>query len=258
MKKTVTYPPEPQLRIEWIGTGAGLNPLLGNTAFLVKGDASRTLLVDCGCTVPVELLKRGQLESVTDIIITHTHSDHIGGLEALALMNYFVWRRRGDDRPCLHLATKLFARSLWEHSLRGGLEAMQNDLNEPFCATLDSFFKIVVGRVVSIPGLPAITFVPTLHAISMENYGLYFDNGIYYSGDTVEAPPSEPRIIFQDCQFRETPDAVHISYQRLKKDLSPETKAKTHLVHLSGGWKEINPIADGFAGILMPGDRFEV
>ena len=52
--------------IEWIGTGSGLNPVLGNTSFMVRG-TDRTLLVDCGSTVPLELMKSGQIGDVTDI-----------------------------------------------------------------------------------------------------------------------------------------------------------------------------------------------
>lgn len=63
--------------IEWIGTGAGLNPVLGNTSFMIKG-RERTLLVDCGGTVPLELMKSGELAKITDVVITHLHADHIG------------------------------------------------------------------------------------------------------------------------------------------------------------------------------------
>src|SRR3989344_3477104 len=83
--------------IEWIGTGSGLNPVLGNTSFLVGG-GERTLLVDCGCTVPLELIKSNKLKQVTDVIITHAHADHIGGLEVFAFMNYFAYRNREDDK----------------------------------------------------------------------------------------------------------------------------------------------------------------
>ena len=65
-------------------------------------------------------------------------------------------------------------------------------------------------------------------------------------------------MIFQDCQFYETKSDVHISYDRLKRELSPEVRAKTYLVHLSYGWKEKNPKADGFAGIVNPKHKFDM
>jgi phosphoribosyl 1,2-cyclic phosphodiesterase len=241
--------------IEWIGTGSGLNPVLGNTAFLVKG-GDRTLLVDCGCTVPLELIKSQQLKDVTDVVLTHTHADHIGGIEGFAFMNYFGFRNRGDKRPNLYVATDEFAQRLWENSLKGGLGVIQSDDNQPQNATLDTYFKIQIGKQINIPGLPDATLFPTLHVQNLENYGLNFLNGVFYSGDTVELPPIDPALIFQDCQFYESPSDVHISYDKLKRDLAPAVKAKTYLVHLGGGYGQKGPIADGFAGFVMPKQRF--
>jgi len=242
--------------IEWIGTGSGLNPSLGNTAFLVKS-SDRTLLVDCGTTVTLELVKSGQIKEVTDVALTHLHADHIGGLEGLSFMNYFALKRRDDKRPNLYLATDEFAQKLWENSLRGGMEKIQSDENDPLDATLETYFKINVGKEIKIPGLPTATLFPTLHVQNMENYGVRFENGIFYSGDTVELPPSDPKLIFQDCQFYETMSDVHISYDKLKKELGLETRAKIHLVHLGGGWDKKDAPADGFAGFVKPRDKFE-
>ena len=72
-------------------------------------------------------------------------------------------------------------------------------------------------------------------------------------------PPSDQKIIFQDCQFFESGQGdVHISYDKLKKELSPEVKAKTYLVHLGGGYDKRDPKADGFAGFVMPKDKFDI
>ena len=243
--------------IEWIGTGSGLNTLLGNTSFLVKGSA-RTLLVDCGYTVTLELIKQGKLKDVTDVVLTHAHADHVGGLESFAFMNYFGYRKRDDERPTIHLASNEFAHTLWEYSLRGGLEKIQLDDNTPARASLETYFKLSIGKEVKVPSIPTANLFSTHHVQNMESYGIRFANGIFYSGDTLELPPADPTLIFQDCQFYETPSDVHISYEKLKRELPPQVRAKTHLVHLGSGWDKKDPKADGFAGFVKPGDRFEL
>ncbi|MDD5331359.1 MAG: MBL fold metallo-hydrolase [Candidatus Nanoarchaeia archaeon] len=243
--------------LEWIGTGSGLNFTLGNTSFLIKG-GERILLVDCGYTVPLELMKSGQLKDITDVILTHTHADHIGGIEGFAYMNYFAFKKREDQRPNLYIATEKFAQRLWNNSLKGGLEKIQDEENIPQNVTLDTYFKIHIGKQIDILGLPTATLFPASHVQGMENYGVSFDNGVWYSGDSLDLPKNNSKLIFQDCQFYETIADVHVSYNRLKQELSPDVKAKTYLVHLGGGWEQKNPKADGFAGFVMPKQRFDL
>ena len=243
--------------IKWIGTGSGLNSALGNTSFLASC-TQRALLVDCGFTVPSELTRINKLRYVTDIVITHAHADHIGGLESLGFTNYFVFGKKGNMRPNLYLGTDEFAHKLWENSLKGGMEKIQNESNQPMNVTLDTYFKIHTGKEIKIPGLPVARLFETPHVPGLENYGLEFDNGIFYSGDTLDLPKKDSRLIFQDCQFQELTINAHITYDKLKRDLPPEVKSKTLLVHLGKNWNEKNPIADGFAGFVMPGDAFEL
>jgi glyoxylase-like metal-dependent hydrolase (beta-lactamase superfamily II) len=245
-----------QSYIEWIGTGSGLNPILGHTSFVVRGNSDRALLVDCGGTVPIELLRQGKLMEITDVLITHPHGDHMHGLEGLGFANYFMFRRRNENRPNLYLATDTLAHDLWENGLKVSMRYAQTDEGLPMDATLETYFKVNTGNQIKIPGLPEVDFFPTHHVHKMESYGIRMGEQIWYSGDTLDLPVTPARLIFQDCQFYETKSDVHVSYDKLKRELSDEVRARVHLVHLGGGWDKKDAKADGFAGFVKPGDRF--
>lgn len=248
-----------QTSFTWIGTGSAFNPFLGHTSFLVTSGGPRTLLVDCGATVPLKLIEQERIGCVTDVLITHTHADHIGGLEGLAFFCHYVLNRRGAQRPVLHLASDEIAQELWTHGLQAGMGKSHDEERTPQETTLETFFQVRIGRRFQAEGLPAVDFLATQHVAGMENYGLQFGNGVFYSGDSVELPPHHPRLIFQDCQMiRNGPADVHISYEELLKSLPETVRRKTYLTHLNVTHAARDPLQDGFGGYVMPGQTFLV
>jgi ribonuclease BN (tRNA processing enzyme) len=81
-------------RLTFVGTGEAFDPELPNTSLLYRGD--RTLLFDCGYSVPHALWRITQDPSLLDAVyVTHLHADHSFGLPALLL-----WMREaGRTRP---------------------------------------------------------------------------------------------------------------------------------------------------------------
>jgi len=249
------------LYLECLGSGTGLNPELGNTSFIVSTPESEArLLLDCGFTVTPKLVTQGRLKEITDILISHPHSDHIGGLELMGFMSYFVFKAQNPNYklPRLHLASDKFNENLWKHCLKGTMEKIQDLENVARDSTLDMFFDVKTEQEVKIDGLPKITFKPTIHVQNMEAYSFVFDNGIYYSADTVEVPPDGHELIMQDVGFAKYKSQVHISLEELEKELNESVKKKTYLMHLGGGREKHDIKAKGFADFILPGDVIEM
>lgn len=245
--------------LHWLGNGSGLNLALNNTSFYLHAAGPRLALVDCGYTVPARLSALNLIDRVTDIIITHLHADHVGGLETFGSLVYYALRRRGHQLPLLHLPTTEMAHELWENCLRAGMCYGSDDDDNPFDTTLETFFRVSIGTTVRIDGLPTATFIPARHVPRMPNYSLSFDNGVFYSGDSRDMPPLDAKLIFQDVHFQpHFPAEVHVSYHTLREKMPPDVRKKTWLVHLGNGYEKFSPEKDGFAGFVKQDQEFTI
>ena len=105
------------MKIEFLGVGSGLSPELGNNnALLTSENSNKTLLIDCGFSTPPVLTQRERgLQSITDILITHLHSDHVGGLELMGFTFFYVYKNFPNFEPItLHLPSKEMENDIWE------------------------------------------------------------------------------------------------------------------------------------------------
>lgn len=250
----------PSHTLHWVGTGNAFNFDRGNTSFTVSGGGRRVLLVDCGGTVPLRLLKTDRLAPVTDVVLTHLHADHVGGLESLIFFNFFALGRQFENKLRLHVATDEFAHRLWEHTLKGGMQVnVDNDLN-PIECTLEYYCQVHVHKEFRADSLPKITLFPTEHVSDLENYGVMIGDSVRYSGDTIESPTGLDAVDlhFQDADFRHPRvPGIHLPYETLCEAIpDPADRKKIYLVHTGGNADSELVAKDGFAGIVEPGQEF--
>ena len=79
----------------FLGRGAAFNPEEGNnSAYFIENN--QLFLIDCGESIFKSLMENNVLENIETInlMITHTHSDHIGSLGTLISKLFYTYNRK--------------------------------------------------------------------------------------------------------------------------------------------------------------------
>ena len=254
-----------QLWIYFLGCGSAFSKKQNQTNYLiVKG--TDHVLVDCGTTCSRALIDAGlSILDIDNVIVSHSHADHVGGLEELMLMNRYVARKK----PRIYIPAS-YQRMLWNQSLRGGAE--NNERHDGSGLAFDDYWEVTRPKTVydrtrdaqeiTIGEITIRTF-RTRHypeqATDWRNaaysIGLVVDERVVISGDTQFDPDMlhevEPHggaeTIFFDAQF--FTGGIHASLEELKS-LPDNKRSITYLVHYGDNYesKTEEVQASGFAG----------
>jgi ribonuclease BN (tRNA processing enzyme) len=225
------------------------------------------LLIDCGNTCSRALLALGiPITQIRNFLITHSHADHIGGLEEVILMNRYVTR----EKPTI-VISETYQHILWDMSLRGG--AAYNEEKGGDILTFSDFWHII--RPEFLPKFPRntqeanigelnIKIMRTKHIpdtsdtweTSFWSCGVIINDKILFTSDTrydfklVDYFESKYNFeaIFHDCQF--FTGGVHASLEELKQ-FPPAIKKKMYLSHYGDNWEQFEDKVQeyGFAGL---------
>ena len=257
-----------ELSIFFVGTGSAFSKINYQTNFLIiKGEEH--ILVDCGslCPFALETNYNTRISEINSILPTHPHADHIGGLEELALIGYYVKR----SKPTM-IITDEFKKKLWNESLRGGIQFSENGkmvFDDYFIQAKPNLIQSKPFQMFEIDlGTVNIKLFRTRHVTTLQNslrnsqisYGLIVDDRILFSGDTQFNPEQlnyllanyKIETIFHDCDFTGFSGGVHATYKQLIT-LPAEIKKITYLCHYNSSAEKVSPPEDGFAGFTKPG-----
>jgi ribonuclease BN (tRNA processing enzyme) len=253
------------MKIRFIGVGSQASDRdQYHSNMVVTSHTGKRMLIDCGGDARFALAECGIRAADLDAVyVSHLHSDHVGGLEWLALSTYFA----KESRRLALYAEKVLLGRLWSNSLRGGLGCIREKRMQ-----LADYFDCRPLAVATPFYWEEIRFemVKMLHIAgeqcSLHSYGLLMGTGtadgpsIFISTDAVFQPELLNRIspkadlIFHDCETAAFKTDVHAHYDQLCTLPAPVRK-KMWLYHYQAN-PGYTPREDGFQGFVVKGQEF--
>lgn len=260
------------LSIFFLGTGTSFSKKYLQTNLLViKGEEH--LLIDCGniCPFVFDRIYHTDISNVKNILLTHPHSDHIGGIEEVAFKARYITKQKVNI-----IINDEFKEKLWNESLCGGLQYSEFGKQtfedyftqiKPISAIKKPFeiFQTNIGSIdVKLFRTRHVTTKTDSYKESQYSQGVILDNRILYPCDSQFNPdqlaflcetfPIE--VIFHDCDLSGYSAGVHATYDQLKT-LPKALKSKMYLCHYSDSAGDYNPKQDGFAGFAKAATYYE-
>lgn len=253
------------MKLLFLGSASGISmdPKNFQSNMILFTDNGKKLLIDCGTDIRFSLTKAQYLpQDIDAVYVSHSHADHIGGLEWFAFRRKFIGHQ---TKPKLIIHEQLAPR-LWNNSLSGGLETLAEKK-----ATLHDYFKVAALKEEEDYEWEGVilNLVKTIHIYSnkelMPSYGLTISHqgkNFFISTDTTFTPElfkqyyNKANLIFHDCETQKNHSCVHTHFDQLNS-LASSIKAKMWLYHYNDG-ELPDAKAQGFLGFVRCGQVIEL
>ncbi len=218
------------MELKFIGRGAAFNPKEGNTsAYFI--DNNCLFLIDCGESIFYSLMKNNFLDSFSDIyvMITHTHSDHIGSIGSLVMYSYYNLGRPLNiilPENAKHLSNIM--NILYGFGCK---DEMFKIVNEDY---FDDQFKL----------FRTIRYMETDHCDELKCYSILItteDGIVFYSGDTRDSSNLKNLFesgsmidkIYMDTTTADYPGNFHLNIYKLADVVPIEYQKRIYCMHVN-------------------------
>ncbi len=179
-----------KFNMRFLGTGNAWSkpPHNYNNNVLVTSNQHKWL-IDFGLLGPLALHDMGiPIADIDGIFVTHTHGDHVYGLEELAFKNYFIHHHRAKLwAPCMLFSehSKLDGEDLWHNCLRASLETTLDPTGCKRLSLSDYFDVTLLSENASYDFFGVeIEIFAVKHVPHKPCYGLILNGEVAYTSDT--------------------------------------------------------------------------
>jgi len=214
-----------KLALHFLGVGSAQAVELGSSGAVLERDGEPLLLIDCGPETLTRYLEEYS-RAPRAVYVTHTHMDHVAGLERLFYRAYFDAALKGNVYLYTHAA-------LMPH-LQSRVGDYPEALAEGGANFWDAFHLVPCSRGFWHEGLWFDVF-PTRHHAPQTSFGVALRGAFAWTGDTRPIPEmlaahaAAPALIAHDCGLHANPS--HTGVEDLPREYTKEQCARMLLYH---------------------------
>lgn len=236
------------LTLHFLGVGSAQAVGLGSSGAVLERGGEPLLLIDCGPETLARYLEQYGA-APRAIYVTHTHMDHVAGLERLFYRAYFDAGLKGNVRLYAHAA-------LVPH-LQGRIADYPNVVAEGGANFWDAFRLVPCSRGFWHDGLWFDVF-PTRHHAPMTSFGIALRGAFAWTGDTRPIPEQLAQhagtreIVAHDCALAGNPS--HTGVDDLDREYPADLRRRLVVYHY-GSVADGETIAARGYRIAHRGDR---
>lgn len=234
--------------LHFLGVGAAHAVELGSSSVVLEREGEPVLLIDCGPdTLDRYVAAYGGLPPA--LFITHTHMDHVAGMERLFFKLWFDPSLRGRTRVFLHAGLMTW--------LQMRVADYPGTLAEGGVNFWEAFHLVPCSRGFWLDGLWFDIFA-TRHHLPGTSYGLALDGSFVFTGDTRPMPEVLARyntgheVIAHDCSLVGNPS--HTGIGDIEREYPDTLRSRLLLYHYGSSADGAALAALGYR-VAQAGDR---